>query len=154
MRLLLRLAVLSAAATASGAQACVDASAMESYFSYRQPFRHGQTPMLRVTIETVDRNVVRARLVGPFARLSTDGTVIIHLPALPGGGSCLEMGPVDGPVYVIGTLIRTHSGALSLEAMPTPYMPRRRIHSRAEIESYILPADLPPAPAPRHKGRQ
>jgi hypothetical protein len=140
MRALLKLPiVIVAAGSAVGpAWACTDGGAMESYFSYQPPARHGDTPMLRVTIDRIEGNVVRAQLVGPFAQLSDDGNVTIGLPVIPIDGMCLRMGPVDGPVYVIGTLIRTHSGQLSLEAVPTPSPPRRRMNSRAAIDGYIV----------------
>ena len=152
---LLRIAPLAAIAMASGAQACFDGNDVTTYFSYQRPLRHGSTVMLRVTVANVEGSVVHAQLVGPFARLSSDGSVRIDLVAPLGGDDCIEMGPTDGPVYVIGTLIRTQSGMLSHEAMPTLSPPRRRVRGNAELDSYIVdPSYLQPAPERRHKGAQ
>jgi hypothetical protein len=148
---LLSIVPLGAIALASSAQACTDPSNMQSYFSYEPPERHGDTVMLRVRVSIAADALVIAKLDGAFSRLSPDGNVRIELPAAPGGGTCLQLGPVDGPVFVIGTLIRTQSGRLTLEALPAPSRPDppghyRRVHSDAELDQYIVdPSYLLPA---------
>jgi hypothetical protein len=149
---LLRFAPLAAIAMASGAQACMDGSEVMRYFSYQRPVRHGDSVMLRVQVTNIEENAARAQLVGPFDRLSTDGFVRIDFADPPVGTNCVETGPTDGPVFVIGTLVRTQSGRLVLEAIPTRPLPRPRMHSNAELDSYIVdPSYLRPAPKRRHK---
>ncbi len=142
---LLLLMPFAATAWAGNAQACYDGRNMQAYFSYQPPTRSGATVMLRVRIDNVGDGVVHAQLEGSFAALSPDGTVRILLPEHPFGSNCLVMGPTNGPVFVIGELRQTDSGRLSLVATPTRVLPRRRMHSRCEIEQYIVdPAYLPP----------
>jgi hypothetical protein len=143
----LRLLPLAALGVAGGAQACIDGSHMVRYFSYQRPVHHSDTAMLRVTITGIEGNVVRAHLYGPFEFLSRDGSVRIEIPDPPGGGTCVEWGQTDGPVFVLGSVIRTGGGDLTLVATSTPSWPRPRRHSRAELESYIVdPSYLGPPP--------
>lgn len=144
----LRLAPLVALGVAGSAQACVDGRNMVRYFSYERPVHYSQTIMLRVTVTSIDGDVVHAQLYGPFGILSRDGSVRIEVREPPMGGNCVEWGPVDGPVFVLGSLVRTAAGDVTLRAVPMPSWPRpRRGHSRTELESYIVdPSYLPRAP--------
>lgn len=145
LRLLL-IAPVAAASFAGGARACTDASNMASYFSHLPPERIGDTPMLRVRVLGIEEGEVSAQLDGSFERLSSDGKVRIELSELPMGSNCIEMGPTEGPVFVLGTLRQTASGELSLVAIPTRSS-RRRVRSRRELERYIVdPTYLSPAP--------
>jgi hypothetical protein len=89
---------------------------------------------------------VRAELEGPYARLTPDGRVRIILPDDAG---CTELGPTEGPVFVIGNLSRYSSTALEIRA--TPALPARRPpqvrgrHDPARYDRYIVdPAYMSP----------
>jgi len=136
---ILRATALVWAATSTVALACTDGNAITRYFSILPPERAPETVMLRVRITGMEGRVVYGQLDGAFARLSNDGNVRILLREIPVGGSCLEMGPTDGTVFVVGTPVRYELGVLELVATPvrsTHERPRRS--SNAELNEYVV----------------
>lgn len=114
--------LLGTALGTAPARACV-AGHTETYLSPEPPARAPDTIMLPVDVTHLNssRRYADARLVGPYARLSRDGSITLLFGGGGGfdDGSCRTLGPRTG--FVIGTLARTSEGDLTMIVTPVPY---------------------------------
>jgi hypothetical protein len=143
-RLLLAAMLVSGALT-SAAHACTSGN-VRTYFSHQRLEPEEGGVLLRVSIVDVDasQTTVNARLQQPFAHLARDSMVSILLPEYASGGNCVEMGPIEGLVYVTGVPHRAASGHLTLEARAVARPPRRRTQARDYCKYIVDPTYLPP----------
>jgi hypothetical protein len=147
------LAILFTLAWGGAADACMSTAHQRRYLSDVPLEHHGDTVMLRVRVEHVGSDVAEARLDGPFALLSPDGRVRIQYSSID---DCTSLGPIDQPVFVIGSLIRYASGALVIQAIATPWHQSYYHHPVEELDRYIVdPAyrTLPPAATSARPGK-
>jgi hypothetical protein len=153
-------ALAALVAVAGSAQACTSGR-IRAYFSYERPTVTGQSAGLLVSIppgEVREAGSIRARLLSGARDMSDNGYVRIRLGEAAFGTNCVELGPTDGPVFVVGTLQRNSRGELVLTAearpqSPRPIFPRGR-RDRSFYDQYIVdPAYLSPAERRRREAR-
>ena len=111
--------------------------------------------MLRVRIIREDVHEfgsIRARLLGGPLDLTNDGFVMIELPEEAVGTNCIDLGPTDAPVFVVGRLRQPAPGDLVLVATPTQTWPigaRRARHDLGDYDQHVIePAYRRSRPAP------
>jgi len=148
-------------AMAGSAQACTSGR-IRAYFSYERPSVTGQSASLLVNIapgEVRELGSIRARLLGGARDMSDNGYVRIRLGEAAFGTNCVELGPTDGPVFVVGTLQRNSRGELVLMAEtrsqtgPRPIFPRGRRDSSFYDQYIVDPSYLSPEARRRREAK-
>lgn len=152
-------AVMVFAESIETASACTT-GIVRSYFSYERPSVTGASVRLLVNIPRGGlggRGTIRARVLSGVPGPSDNGFVIIQLPEAAFGTNCVELGPTEGSIFVVGALRRNGRGELILmaEARLTPrplFVLRSRLRP-SDYDQYILDPALrsdAPSQAPPH----
>lgn len=145
-------AVAAYAGSAGAASACTDPSNRRSYFSYDRPALTGDSVQLLVSIspeEIRTTGSIRAQLLSGERGVSNDGYVRIRLGEAAVGENCVDLGPTEGPVFVVGALKRSSRGELLLMAdarrqSPAPIFRRGQRDPSFYDQFVVDPAYLSP----------
>ena len=162
-RAILSLVSVAAFAASVGTASACTSGIIRSYFSYERPTITGYSVRLLVGVPSgyvSGVGPIRARLLSGAPGPSDDGFVRIQFPEAAARTNCVNLGPTDGPVYVVGALQRSTRGELILIAEARPptrspsVLPRARLRA-SDYDRYIIdPAYLTPEGRRRREERR